>query len=200
MVRDAQQRLDKINQRNNSNQKAQATTRTQAQTAPQTTFSPGSQRLLVTQFARSLSNDPTIVSELTTAFTEGFRAFEEEARRLGHPNNVAMAFTYLVGVCYMVYYGKEPTEVALMNLQANTDAAFGSLVNFKSLNNQDRQKLYETFVLMATLPLTGYLVATEQNDQELLQTYREIAAVALETALGVRPDRLEFTMTGLELR
>ncbi|HEY9752304.1 MAG TPA: DUF6683 family protein, partial [Coleofasciculaceae cyanobacterium] len=134
MVRDAQQRLDRINQRNNSNQKAQTTTRTQAQTIPQTTFSPGSQRLLVTQFARSLSNDPTIVSELTTAFTEGFRAFEEEARRLGHPNNVVMAFTYLVGVCYMVYYGKEPTEVALMNLQANTDAAFGSLVNFKSLN------------------------------------------------------------------
>lgn len=98
MVRDAQQRLDRINQRNNSNQNAQATTRTQAQTAPQTAFSPGSQRLLVTQFARSLSNDPTIVSELTTSFTEGFRAFEEESRRLGHPNNVAMAFTYAARV------------------------------------------------------------------------------------------------------
>lgn len=68
------------------------------------------------------------------------------------------------------------------------------------MSNQDRQKLYEAFVLTATLPLLGYTVAVEQNDQELLQTYREIAGVALETALGVRPDRLKFTETGLELR
>jgi hypothetical protein len=100
----------------------------------------------------------------------------------------------------MVHYGEEPTEAALMNLQANSDAAFGSSTAFKALNSQERQKLYETFVLMATLPLAGYQVAIEENDQELLNTYREIAGVALETALGVRPDRLRFTATGLELR
>ncbi|MCF4970653.1 DUF6683 family protein [Nostoc sp. CMAA1605] len=200
LVRQTQSNLNSINRRNNSSQNAQATARTQAQNTPKTTFRPVQQRLLVTQFARSLSNDPTIVRQSTQAFTEGFKAFEEEARRLGRPNNVAMAFTYLVGVCYMVYYGEEPSEAALMNLQANSDAAFGASSAFQALNSQERQKLYETFVLMATLPLAGYTVATEQNDQELLNTYREIAGVALETALGVRPDRLRFTATGLELR
>ncbi|MGH1394688.1 MAG: DUF6683 family protein [Trichormus sp.] len=200
LVRQAQSNLNSINRRNNSSQRAQATARSQAQTAPRTTFRPGSQRLMVTQFARSLSSDPAIVRQSTKAFTEGFKAFEEEARRLGRPNNVAMAFTYLVGVCYMVHYGEEPTEAALMNLQANSDEAFGSSTAFKALNSQERQKLYETFVLMATLPLAGYQVAIEENDQELLNTYREIAGVALETALGVRPDRLRFTATGLELR
>lgn len=199
-VRTAQQNLDRVNQRNNASQSAQAAARTQAQTAPQTGFRPGPQRLMVSGFVRSLSSDPALIREMTTAFNEAFKAFEAEAKRLGRPNNVAMAFTYLVGVCYMVHYGEEPSETALMNLQANTDAAFGSSAAFKALSSQDRQKLYEAFVLMATLPLLGYTVATEQNDQKLLQTYREIAGVALESALGVRPDRLKFTATGLELR
>lgn len=199
-VRTAQQNLERANQRNNASQSAQAAARTQAQTAPQTAFRPGPQRLMLNQFVRSLSSDPALIREMTTAFNEAFKAFEAEAKRLGRPNNVAMAFTYLVGVCYMVHYGEEPSETALMNLQANTDAAFGSSAAFKALSSQDRQKLYEAFVLMATLPLLGYTVANEQNDQELLQTYREIAGVALESALGVRPDRLKFTATGLELR
>lgn len=199
-VRTAQQNLDRINQRNNANASAQTAARNQAQTAPQTTFRPNGQRLLLGQFVRSLSNDPAIIREMNTAFNEAFKAFEAEAKRLGRPNNVAMAFTYLVGVCYMVHYGEEPSEIALMNLQANTDAAFGASSSFKALTDQDRQKLYEAFVLMATLPLLGYTVATEQNDTQLLETYREVAGVALESALGVRPDRLRFTATGLELR
>lgn len=100
--------------------------------------------------------------------------------------------------CYAIKF--TTPETALMNLQANIDAAFGASSSFKALTDQDRQKLYEAFVLMATLPLLGYTVATEQNDTRLLETYREVAGVALESALGVRPDRLRFTATGLELR
>lgn len=199
-VREAQRNLDRIQARNRGNQQSQTTARMQAQSRPQTAFKPGSQRLLMGQFVRSLSNDPAVVRQLTEAFTEGFKAFEAEAKRLGRPNNVAMAFTYLVGVCYMVHYGEEPTETALMNLQANTDAAFGASATFKNLNNLERQKFYEAFVLMATLPLMGYTVAVEQKDQALLDTYREIAGVALETALGVRPEKLKFTDIGLERR
>ena len=199
-VRQAQSNLDRINRSNSGNQSAQATARTQAQTRPQTVFRPGSQRLLQNQFVRSLSSDPATIREMNTAFTEAFKAFEDEARRLNRPNNVAMAFTYLVGVCYLVHYGEEPSEAALLNLQANSDAAFGSSEAFKRLSDPERQRFYEAFVLMATLPLLGYTVATEQNDQELLETYREIAGVALESALGIRPDRLKFTATGLEMR
>jgi hypothetical protein len=199
-VREAQRNLDRIQARNQTNQQRQTTARAQAQSRPQTAFKPGSQRLLLNQFVRNLSNDPAVVRQLTEAFTEGFRAFEAEARRLGRPNNVAMAFTYLIGVCYLVHHGEEPTETALMNLQANLDAAFGASATFKRLTDAERQRFHEAFVLMATLPLMGYTVAVEQKDQALLDTYREIAGVALETALSVRPEKLKFTATGLERR
>lgn len=199
-VRSAQQRLERINERNGGDAGAQQAARSQAQAAPQTTFRPGAQRLLVRSFAQRLSDQPGEVRELTALFDEGFGAFETEARRLNRPNNVAMAFAYLVGVCYFVHTGEEPTETALLNLQANTDAAFGASAPFRELSDGERQKLYEALVLMATLPLVGATVATEQNDAALLDTYREVAAVALESALGVRPERLRFTPTALERR
>jgi hypothetical protein len=193
------QRLNRVIGSSGSSQGSQTTNRPQAQAAaPQTNFRPGQQRLLVQQFSRSLSTDPAVVRQLNTAFTEGFKAFEDEAKRLGKPNNVAMALTYLIGVCYMVHYGEEPSEAALMNLQAKTDMALGE--SLKGKPDRERQTLYEALVLMATLPLMGYTVAAEEKDQALMDTYREIAGVALESALGIRPERLKFTATGLEMR
>jgi hypothetical protein len=168
--------------------------------APLTNFRPGSQRLMVRGFAQSLSSKPEGVPDIVQAMNEGFKAFEGEAKRLGKPNNVAMAFAYLVGVCYYVHYGVEPAERALLTLQEKSDAAFGASATFKRLNNTDRQKLYEAFVLMATLPLAGYTVAVSENDAALKKTYRDVAATALEIVLGVRPERLRFTATALELR
>ena len=195
---DIQRLNSRITSTKPSSNPGQTGTRPQAATPPQTNFKPGPQRLLVQQFSRSLSNDPTVVQQLNKAFTEGLKAYETEARRLGKPNNVAMALTYLIGVCYTVHYGSEPTETALMNLQAKTDLALADSLKGKS--DRERQTLYEALVLMATLPLMGYTVAADEKDQALMDNYREIAGVALESALGVRPDRLKFTATGLEMR
>jgi hypothetical protein len=155
---------------------------------------------MVQRFASSLSQDPAQVKEMTEAFTQGLKAFEAEAKRLGRPNSVAMAFAYLVGVCVMVDSDHEAPEAALLTLQAKVDAAFGESADFKKLSDKERQQLYETMVLMATLPLAGYAVAKETHDDALLQTYRGVAATALEVTLGVRPEKLTFTADSLELR
>ncbi|MCU0700252.1 MAG: hypothetical protein MUC96_27405 [Myxococcaceae bacterium] len=165
-----------------------------------TTFRQSGKRLLVQRFSASLSDDPGEVKQMNEAFTAGFKAFEAEAKRLGRPNSVAMAFAYLVGVCVMVDSDHEAPEAALLTLQAKVDAAFGESPEFRKLTDVEKQKLYETMVLMATLPLAGYMVAKEHHDDELLQQYRAIAATALEVTLGVRPDRLYFTENSLELK
>ncbi|WP_026234916.1 DUF6683 family protein [Calidithermus timidus] len=172
-----------------------------AQTAtPRTTFRPGPKRLLVQAFAQSLTQNKAQQAELVKVFELGLELYEDEARRAGKPNDVAMAFTYFVGVCYFVYAGEEPSEQALLGLWGAVEEAFASSLEFKKATDPERQRLYELFVLMATLPLAGYSVATEANDAALKKTYQEIAGVALEAALGVRPDRLKFAPTGLELR
>lgn len=166
----------------------------------QTNFTPSKQPLSVESFAQSLGGTPEEVQSLSAVLNQGLSAFEQEAQRLERANNVAMAFAYLVGVCYMVYHNEEPAETALLNLQANADAALGSSEEFKGLSDQQRQELYETLVLTATVPFMGYLQASDTQDQTLLQTYRDLAASTLESTLGMHPDKLLFTKAGLELR
>jgi hypothetical protein len=167
---------------------------------PQTNFVSSQPGLSVESFAQSLGGTPEEVQSLSAVLKQGLSAFEQEAERLERPNNVGMAFAYLVGVCYMVYYNEEPTEGALLNLQASADAALGSSEEFKTLSDQQCQELYETLVLTATLPFMGYLEATERQDQTLMQTYRDLAASTLESTLGMHPDKIMFTEAGLELR
>lgn len=167
---------------------------------PQTNFVSSQQPLSVESFAQNLGGTPEEVQTLSAVLKQGLSAFEQEAERLERPNNVGMAFAYLVGVCYLVYYNEEPSESALLNLQASADAALGSSDEFKGLSDQQRQELYETLVLTATLPFMGYLEATEQQDQTLMQTYRDLAASTLLSTLGMHPDQLVFTEAGLEAR
>jgi hypothetical protein len=166
----------------------------------QTNFAPAQQPLSVESFAQSLGGTPEEVQSLSAVLYQGLSAFEQEAQRLERPNNVGMAFAYLVGVCYLVYYNEEPSESSLLNLQASADAALGSSEEFKNLSDQERQELYETLVLTATLPFMGYLQASDVQDQTLMQTYRDLAASTLESALGMHPDKIMFTDAGLELR
>jgi hypothetical protein len=200
-VRMSQRVLDRVTHATETGSTAAAEAPPPAPVKPTaTTFRPSGKRLMVQRFASSLSQDPAEVKEMTEAFTQGLKAFEAEAKRLGRPNSVAMAFAYLVGVCVMVDSDHEAPEAALLTLQAKVDAAFGESAEFKRLSDKERQQLYETMVLMATLPLAGYMVAKETHDDALLQTYRGVAATALEVTLGVRPEKLHFTADSLQLR
>lgn len=164
-----------------------------------TAFKQG-KRILVDSFAQSLTPDKAQQKALTEVFRAGLKLYEDEAKKQGKPNNVALAFTYLVGVCYLVYSGEEPSEASLDALQASVDEVFGTSADFKKASDKERQTLYELFVLLATLPLAGYSVATEQHDAELLHSYRQIAGGLLEAVFRVKPERLKFTATGLSLR
>lgn len=165
-----------------------------------TTFKQGSGRVLVDTFSQGLTQDKGQQKALTEVFRAGLKLYEDEAKRLGKPDNVALAFTYFVGVCYMVSTGEEPAEASLLAFQAGVDQVFGASPDFKKASPKERQTLYELFVLLATLPLAGYSVAAEQNDAELLRSYQQIAGGLLEAVLGVKPERLKFTATGLTIR
>jgi hypothetical protein len=154
----------------------------------------------VQAFAQSLTQNKAQQAELVKVFELGLELYEDEARRAGKPNDVAMAFTYFVGVCYFVYTDEEPSERALSGLWGAVEEAFAGSLEFKKATATERQSLYELFVQMATLPLAGYSVATQENDAALKKTYQEIAGGLLSVVLGVKPEQLRFTDKGLELR
>jgi len=165
-----------------------------------TGFQPSQNPLLIDTLASALSQDRETQTALKALFREGLRLYEEEARRLGRSNNLAMALSYFVGSCYMVVTGQEPSEASLLAFQATADEALGSAPAFKKLSNRERQTLYELFVHLATLPLAGYVASLQQNDAKEARIFQQLASELLELVLGVKPERLRFGPEGLSIR
>ncbi len=53
--------------------------------------------------------------------------------------------------------------------------------------------------MMATLPLMGYIQAVEEGDARSAAMYQEFAGQVLSSSLGVPPEQVVFTATGVSL-
>jgi len=69
--------------------------------------------------------------------------------------------------------------------------------DFRRSSNAERQGLYETLVMLATLPLAGHQEGLETGDAATQATYQALAGDLLTTLFEVSPDDLTFTATGV---
>lgn len=161
-------------------------------------FVPQSGRLQVQAVAAGLTDDPQLRAGLTDLFEAGLQQFETIAREDGREHNVALAFTYLVGVSYLVYTGgDEPSERALESVWEAVHRTLAESPDFQRSSHAERQGFYETLVVLATLPLAGYQEGRETGDAETLATYQALAGDLLSTLFDVAPDEVRFTADGL---
>lgn len=178
-------------------------------TAPSTTtvaaanassFQPIPQRLELAAFVDSLTPNKDEQAVFFQALNEGITLFEEAARGAGRPNNVAMAVAYMIAANYSVYTGGlDVSEEAFDTLWRAVNQMYAESPDFARSSHRDRQSLYETAVMYATLPLMGYQQALEENDASSANMYRQFSAQVLRSVLGMEPDRIEFTATGVLL-
>lgn len=165
-----------------------------------TSFRPAPQRLEVAAFAQSLTNDAAEQATFIQALEEGMALFEDAARDAGRPNNAAMAITYMIAANYAVYTGGlEVSDEAFETLWGAVHQMLAESLEFRRSSDRSRQSLYETAVMMATLPLMGYLQAVEAGDAGSAAMYQEFAGRVLSSSLGVAPDKVLFTATGVSL-
>jgi hypothetical protein len=161
-------------------------------------FVPRADRLQVQAVAAGLTDDPQLRAGLADLFEAGLQQFEAVAREDGREHNVALAFTYLVGVSYLVYTGgEEPSERALEAVWEAVHRTLAGSQDFQRSSHAERQGFYETLVMLATLPLAGYQEGRETGDAETLATYRALAGELLSTLFDAAPDEVRFTADGL---
>lgn len=165
-----------------------------------TGFQPVPGRLEVAAFAQSLTADPTEQAIFIEALDESIALFEQAARDLGRPHNVALAITYMIAANYTVYTGGlEVEEEAFETLWGAVHQMLAESLDFKRSSHRARQSLYETAVMTASLPLMGYVQAVEEGDSRSAAMYQEFAGQVLSSSLGVPPDEVLFTPTGVSL-
>ena len=165
-----------------------------------TSFTPASNFRMAHTLAESLSDDPEVQQALVMLLEHGREEFEAQARAEGKPNNVALALSFFIQANYYVYTGgKEVSDAAQESLWLTLHDILANTPDFTATSNRERQELYEGFLLMATLPLYGYLISLEDGDMQSADLFRTLAGQNLEAAFNVSPDALHFTATGWEI-
>lgn len=164
------------------------------------TFRPVATNLMVKELAETLVTNADARQQLGRAFEQYLRSFDEQARRDREPSNdIGRAAAYFVMVNYYAATGREPTDAQADGAQAIFRAGLTGNTEFGRMNDRDRQRLYESLVILGSLPLAGVVQAGQDKDKGQEKMFRELARELIKTLLGVPVEKIRLTPTGFAI-
>lgn len=168
--------------------------------APRLTFRPVGRNLMVKELAQTLVKEPASQRELSAAFEEYLRNFDEQAHKDREPSyDVGRAAAFFVMVNYYAATGREPTDAQADGAQAIFRAGLADNEGFAGMADRDRQRLYESLVILGTFPAAAVAQAREGKNREQEKMFREFAAELVKTLIGVPVEQIRLTRTGFKI-
>ena len=139
--------------------------------------------------------DAQVFTVLTTILEE----FDKEARKIGRPNDLALALSFFFATNANIYHDAGvPPDPQVLELR-NTIAA--TLVEADAMNgvtDRKKQEMYEALVIYTGLALATYQEGKGGNP-ESLKIARQLAGQNLQAVIGISPDKISFTDQGLNI-
>jgi len=137
---------------------------------------------------------------LAEAFRQIKQGYEAGVAGEGKSNNLAAAMTFFITANVAAYHRADmPSDEA-------GEALFKSLVETMSaapelarLSNAEKQQMHDWLVCMAGFVMTGYADAKQNNDQEGLKNFGELADYSMRLVLGVEVGRMSFRGDNLSI-
>lgn len=170
--------------------------------AATTTFNPVAPSIMPQQMATEIARTPDERPKLEKMFGDLLENYRDRLRRGGAPlNDVARAASYLIAASNTVYFDTEPLSAAQFNaLREHMQEVFGTDDKFRRASDRERQQMFETFGIMGAWTDVGFGVVKQAGDREAMRQWREMARANLENMLGAPPEKLKFTLNGVEYR
>jgi hypothetical protein len=165
-----------------------------------TTFHRAARPVMLQSIADKMGRTPDERAKLMQFFQQGLAAYHKEARRVKHPDDVALALAFFIATNYAVCQpAHEPTEAQIEQLTARLRPALTGMPQIRGATDRQKQALFETLVTFGVFTLAGYQQGVTAKDQEMESVFTKLATQNLQTILGVSPDQMRFTATGLEI-
>lgn len=161
------------------------------------TFPAGKPPIAPRQVADTMGNDRTHRAELADAFGQFLDLFEKDAIADKEPRNLARAAAFFIVANHMVATGKTPAEDHVDAFQRVLQANLLSDRAFQAKNARERQELYETLIIHGYLPLYGVKDGEDRHNPKQVAMFRDFARQGLMTVVGVKPEEMTFTPTGV---
>jgi hypothetical protein len=167
--------------------------------AGQTTFRPVAASIMPQRLATQMGKTSDERARLEKFFAGLLKDYKEMAVERGAPlNDVARASSFAVGTSYDVYNeGRLLGDRAFKAMREQMYAALAGSRKFQTLDDRQRQEMYESYVIMGMFVSAAYESANKTNDRGLAEKMRKLARIQLEGAFGVPVERLSFTDEGV---
>jgi len=164
-----------------------------AEIAAATRFRSTGTQLTTRELANASGNTPEEKAQMFKLMSTALTLYETEARRLGRPNDFALALAVALAVNSNVYNGRpEPEEARLLEL----GDAIGELMAednvFGGITDKQKQEMYESMVIFTMLVQAGSNEAKQNGDAAEAATYRELAGKVLQNISGMSPEKIRL--------
>lgn len=166
-----------------------------------TTFHAIAASIMPKEMAAKLARSPAKRAEIETAFNAWLTFYHGRVRERGKPaNDVARAATYLVNASYMAYFDIELTQAHYDAVYEDMRAIYAADSRFQRAPDGERQKMFESYAIVAIMITEGMGDAKAKGDQGKIRHWREMARVNWVNLLGIPPEQVRVTLKGIEYR
>ena len=163
-------------------------------------FRPTGTHLLTNKLADQIGHNPAEKQQVTTLLTAIFQTFDQQAVKLGKPNDLALAMSFFLGQNATVFHGTpDAPDAQFLQLRETVALAFGQSGAFRNMTDRQKQELYETLVAYTGLAYAGYIDAKRRGDQANVKEFQKIAGMNLKNITHIEPERIAFTAEGLTI-
>ena len=164
------------------------------------TFRPVGKNIVVKELAAVLTDDPSARRELVTAFEQILAGFDQKIRQEGEtPNDVGLAAAMFLSGNYFAATGRELTDAQEEGVKRSFRDAYAQNEAFAQAGDRDRQRLYESLVILALFPVTGAMQSAQSGDRQAEKNYRRLGAELLKGFYGIPVDKIRLTRNGFTL-
>jgi hypothetical protein len=159
-------------------------------------FHPTGTQLKTREIANLIdAGNPQVLVLMTTILNE----FEKGARAAGHPNDLALALSFFLATNASIYHdGGQPADPPMVELRDTIAQALSEGNALGSMNDRQKQEMYETLVLFTGFALAVYEEGKGGN-AESLKVSQQLGGQNLLAVTGISPDKINFTDQGLSI-
>jgi len=168
-------------------------TKSAAQIAAATRFRSTGTQLTTRELANASGNTPEEKEQMFKIYGTALTMYETEARRLGRPNDFALALAVALAVNSSVYNGTpEPEEARLLEIGEALGELMAENNIFGGSTERQKQEMYETMVIFTMLVQAGAMEAKQNADAAGVETYRQLAGKVLANISGMPPEKIRL--------
>jgi uncharacterized protein DUF6683/putative nucleic acid binding protein len=164
-----------------------------AQITAATRFRSTGTQLTTRELANASGNTAEEKEQLFKIMGAALGLYETEARRLGRPNDFALALAVALAFNGSVYNGTpEPSDARLFEIGDAIGELMAENNVFGGITDRQKQEMYESMVIFTMLVQVGANEAKQSGDASGLETYRQLAGKVLQNISGMPPEKIRL--------